>query len=330
MDKSCSLYLIWILILFTKVSLYSQSPQGIPYQGVARNASGAILANQPITLRMSIHDTTTTGTVVYNETHTITTTALGQFSITIGLGTPITATFASINWGNGAKFLQVELSTNAGNSYLDMGTTQFMSVPYALYAGSSSNGVTTHYIGESYGGGIVFYVYDNGQHGLIAATSDQTVNDDAITAVMGYCGTGCVYNLQITPANFKGIGAGMKNSMLLMSQSFKNDRWYSGGSNFVIQTPANYAPLLALNYSSTQNGITYGDWYLPSYHELQLLYNQRNIVGGFNLGSSSSTAIYLSSQNYYQYDVNGFYSIDFSNGNANASNYGRVRAIRTF
>ncbi len=133
-----------LLILLLSFNLNGQSPNAIPYQGVARNASGAILANQPIMLRMSIHDLTATGTVVFKETHSVITSSLGQFSRTIGLGTPITGTFASVDWGNGAKFLQVELSTNAGTSYLDMGTTQFMSVPYALYAENvSANSVAT-------------------------------------------------------------------------------------------------------------------------------------------------------------------------------------------
>lgn len=137
--------IIFIAFILFSTLVKAQSPQGIPYQGIARNASGAILANQPISLRMSIHDATTTGAVVYNETHAVTTTSLGQFSIIIGLGAPSTGTLASVNWGMGAKFLQVELSTNAGSSYLDMGTTQFMSVPYALYAeksGSNSNGAS--------------------------------------------------------------------------------------------------------------------------------------------------------------------------------------------
>ncbi len=310
MGKNYTVYFTLILILITTTYLYSQSPQGIPYQGVARNASGAILANQPITLRMNIHDITTTGTVVYSESHAITTTSLGQFSITIGSGTTITGTLASVNWGNGAKFLQVELSTNAGTSYLDMGTTQFMSVPYALYAGSSANGVTTHYIGESYGGGIVFYVYDNGQHGLIAAPED-------LRGIVGSIYDGLIYwNASGNPTTkASGVKGGLKNTIAL----------YSSGSD---DNPVR----LCFNYNNTID-VRYSDWYLPSLYELQLLYDQKLIVGGFNndpITGGNGYYSYWTSE--YNLNGSGFYLLHFVTGlvSSGVTPYGRARPIRSF
>ncbi len=136
--------LLFILaISFCQLSIincFAQAPQAIPYQGVARNAAGNIIASQPVSLRVSIHDGTAAGTVVYKETHSATTTALGLFNVNIGSGTVLTGIFAAVNWGSGAKFLQVELDPAGGSSYTNMGTTQLNSVPYALYAANGGAG----------------------------------------------------------------------------------------------------------------------------------------------------------------------------------------------
>lgn len=118
---------------------FCQAPQAIPYQAVARDNTGATLPNQPISLRFSLHDVSSGGAIVYQEIQNVTTNNLGLFSINLGQGTPITGTIAAVNWGNGAKFLQVEFDPAGGTNFSDMGTTQFMSVPYALHAGTSTD-----------------------------------------------------------------------------------------------------------------------------------------------------------------------------------------------
>jgi hypothetical protein len=139
-SKGKSLHNILLIVvcvfsfLVTIDKAYSQAPQAIPYQGVARNASGDIRALQNISLRFSIHDGTSTGTIVFRETHNVTTTNLGLFNVNIGSGTRITGTLAGIKWGTGAKFIQVEMDAAGGSAFVDMGTTQLNSVPYALYA----------------------------------------------------------------------------------------------------------------------------------------------------------------------------------------------------
>src|SRR4051812_46099297 len=83
---------------------FAQAPQGIAYQAVARSGSGTLLANHAIRVRFSIHDNTTAGTVVYQETFTPTTNTLGLFNINVGTGTVSIGTFNTINWGTNAKF----------------------------------------------------------------------------------------------------------------------------------------------------------------------------------------------------------------------------------
>ena len=115
----------------------AQAPQAIPYQAIARNSSGTIVASSPVGLRFSIHDSSPTGTVLYTETHTPTTSDQGSFNVNIGQGSVTAGTFTAINWSTNAKYLQVELDVAGGTSYVDMGTQQLLSVPYALYAESA-------------------------------------------------------------------------------------------------------------------------------------------------------------------------------------------------
>src|SRR5688572_237316 len=99
---------------------HAQVPQGIPYQAVARNSSGAVLASQLIKVRFTIHDATATGTIVYQETFNPTTNSLGLFNVNVGTGTVVTGTFNGISWGLNAKFMQVEMDPTGGTSYTDM------------------------------------------------------------------------------------------------------------------------------------------------------------------------------------------------------------------
>lgn len=125
---------ILLVLLFFLIQLNAQSPLAIPYQAVARNASGNLISNQQISIRFSIHDGTAGGTVVYQEKHQVTTSNLGLFNVTIGTGTILSGNMSTIDWAHEKKFIQVELDPSGGNNYIDMGTTQMMSVPFALHA----------------------------------------------------------------------------------------------------------------------------------------------------------------------------------------------------
>jgi uncharacterized protein (TIGR02145 family) len=111
--------------------LFAQAPQGIPYQAVMRNADGSVMANSAVSLTFMIHDGSATGTVVYQESHALTSNTQGLISCVVGNGVVSQGNFANINWGSGDKFLHVMMGTT------DLGTQQMLSVPYALY----SNGV---------------------------------------------------------------------------------------------------------------------------------------------------------------------------------------------
>jgi BclB C-terminal domain-containing protein len=120
-------------------SLFAQTPQLINYQAVVRNNTGAPVVNQNVSLRFSIHNTSSTGTVIYQETQTLSTNALGLVNLQIGGGTVVSGTFSSIQWGTGSKFLQVEADITGGSNYQSLANVQLVSVPYALNAGTSSD-----------------------------------------------------------------------------------------------------------------------------------------------------------------------------------------------
>jgi hypothetical protein len=105
-------------------------PQGIPYQAAARDAQGQSLVNAAVNVRFTLHEGAADGAASYAETHSLTTNSVGLFNTVFGNGTPEQSAFDSINWAATTKFLQVEI--DLGEGYVDMGTTQLLSVPYAL------------------------------------------------------------------------------------------------------------------------------------------------------------------------------------------------------
>lgn len=120
--------------LIAAFNLSAQVPNAFSYQGVARNNTGQPLANQSISIRAGILNSSATGTLVYEETHTTTTNGFGLFTLSIGSGTATTGTFAAIDWAVNTKFLKIEMDATGGNNYTLAGTTQLLSVPYAQFA----------------------------------------------------------------------------------------------------------------------------------------------------------------------------------------------------
>jgi hypothetical protein len=167
-------------------------------------------------------------------------------------------------------------------------------------ATGATGGYPVHTIGESYGGGIVFYVYDGGQHGLIAAIADQS------RGIRWYGGTNTN-----TRARADGVGTGLKNTAIIIANQGPVD----GGA---------FAATVCNEYSVTVGGTTYGDWYLPSKYELNLLYLQRTVVGGF------ADYVYWSST---EIDNGNAWRQNFPSGNHYSANKYRdyyVRAVRAF
>jgi uncharacterized protein (TIGR02145 family) len=133
-----------LILIFSLLLLQSNAqPQKVNYQAVALTAGGQTVKNQAIKLRLSIVDSSATGTVLYTETHQPTTDGSGQFSVFLGGGTSTLGTFSSVPWSNGKdKFLKAEADVTGGTNYVLMGSSQIVSVPYAIAAGSLKEGAT--------------------------------------------------------------------------------------------------------------------------------------------------------------------------------------------
>jgi hypothetical protein len=133
------------MVFFSFLDTTAQIPMAIPYQAVARDASGNLLVNQAVGIRFSIlSDSPSLSTVHYQETHSATTTDLGQINLNIGSGTVSSGTFSAIPWANSNMRLQVEMDPSGGTNYTVTGVTVFGAVPYAFRSGSSElsgNGV---------------------------------------------------------------------------------------------------------------------------------------------------------------------------------------------
>jgi hypothetical protein len=239
-------------LVFIAFGIYAQPPQLIPYQAIARDNSGNPVLNQNIGLRFSIHDQTISGTVVWQESQTVVSNNLGIIVTALGGTTQLT----SVDWGSGAKFLQVEMDIAGGTNYLDMGTQQMMSVPYALYAetsgsvinnGGSGNGSFMHWIGEYFQGGVICHLWKDFQgieHGLIVSIND-----------LGY-------------VNQFSLGSLTPQSQSLGLSTLNNDGFYNS------QISSGGAYDICNNYS--HDG--YGDWYWPSFLEFTTLIYNRFVV----------------------------------------------------
>ncbi|MFV8351503.1 tail fiber domain-containing protein [Flavobacterium sp. XS2P14] len=148
-------------LFFALFSAVAQAPNKMSYQAVVRNTAGVLVANTNVGIQISILQTTATGTAVYIERHTTPTNANGLASIEIGGGTLQSGNFTTINWANGPYFIKTETDPTGGTTYSISGTSQMLSVPYALFAANSwglnGNAATaTSFIGTTNNADLVF------------------------------------------------------------------------------------------------------------------------------------------------------------------------------
>jgi microcystin-dependent protein len=130
-------YLVFGLMLLLLTHANAQSPDLMNYQAVVRNSGGQPILNDTVSLRFTIHDSAVNGVTRFQEVQHLATNQFGLVNAAIGV---VSGNLGTINWGNGTKFLQVEIDPANGLNFTDMGTTQLLSVPYALYAANSAPG----------------------------------------------------------------------------------------------------------------------------------------------------------------------------------------------
>lgn len=313
-----------ILLLTLSLSLLNfvnaqTPPNAFNYSAVARNAAGQPIATTTIGIQITILKTSPAGVSQYSENHFVNTDAFGLFNLVIGAGAVQSGSMGTIDWSNDNYYLQVGMDAAGSTNFLTMGTTQLLSVPYALHAktaesivgGGTGGGGFTHYIGEEFGGGVVFHLWKDAQgveHGLIVDKTDLSTaqvwsNIDAT----------------LIGASAQSIWDGLSNSNAIVGQAGHTSS----------------ASALCLN---STNGAQ-SDWYLPSVQELNMLWNNYYTVARSLTQISGATQ--LQTAYYYwsstEFGISSAWYFNFGNGTANDFGYYgvkgdsfHVRAVRAF
>jgi len=314
MKKIFTLLIPVVLAILITTNGIAQVPEKMSYQAVVRNASGQLVTDTKVGVRIRIqkyiiglppsyHD-------VYIETHSYyKTNENGLLTLMIGDGETVTGTFADIDWSDGIYYIYTEIAPEGGSNYTIKGRSQLLSVPYALHA----KNVKTYKVGDFAQGGIVFWVDETGQHGLVAAKKDQYSENE----IQWYNGS-----YTNTEADGDGVYAGEMNTMLIIANQGSNSNDYAAG--------------VCSNCEITESGVTYGDWYLPSKEELNLMYQNKATIDATAQANGGSVFASGWFSNYWS-------STEISNNDAWCQNFGgggqancdkaggrRVRAIRAF
>jgi len=283
----------------------AQVPARISYQAVLRNSNDQLITNQTVGIRISIINIF--NQAVYAERHTTTTNANGLISIEIGGGEMSSGSLEDIEWNQGSYRLKTETDPSGGTQYTIKGTTNILAVPYAFEANharvADSLAPGRLKIGDRYQGGIIFWLDNTGEHGLIVDSITHAAKWN--NGVNRYIG-----------ATADGYYGGRINTDLILASQLKD----ATGGYFA-------AKHCMMNGYMEQE--PYYDWYLPSKSELRLMYEQKNLIPGL-----TDTGFFWSSTEslrppYWEFAD----ALDFSNGQIERQDKStelKYRCIRSF
>ncbi len=216
------------LLTLLSVLLDAQAPALIPYQAIARNAAGEPLVSATLNSRFTIHDGAATGTSVWQELQTVTTSALGLFTVQLGSSVALTG----VDWDAGAKFMQVEI--DLGQGFVDIGTQQLLSVPYALHAGNVSLNVSAT--------GDTLFVGD-GDFVIIPGISQ--ANSYTTGTTLHSCGTSNVHNPNLTYGSMTDQEGNLYKTIVIGTQEWMAENLKSS---------------IYRNGDAIQTGLSNADW----------------------------------------------------------------------
>ncbi len=332
-------------------TLMGQTPLKVSYQAIIRDAGELLIVNQPVGIRISVMD----GAVaVYTETHSATTNENALVGLELGAGTPLTGTFAGIDWSDGPYSLKSEIDLTGGTTYTITRTDQILSLPYAFNAKVTGSFSTADY------NDLSNLPVRDGSETRVSAGTNITISGSGTLAtpyVVGVSGGGASYSHLIGELYQGGIivavwkEAGVEKGLIASvtdvgtstwsnitgtligatAQSFRDGKT---NSDAILAQPGHIggAAMLCDIYTNPDNGTgIYSDWYLPAAWELNMCYDAaiaiNTILGdanGFLFNSYWSSTEYSSTRAYI---------FSFSNGNASfslKSNSFQVRAVRRF
>ena len=346
------LLLVSALLFGAVLSLQAQAPQAIQYQTIIRNAAGEVVMDQNVSLQLTIRQGSATGTPTYQETHSVTTNSFGLVNLQIGRGdTGATLNdFSGIDWSMGPYYLEVGLDLTGGSSYTVMGTTQLLSVPYALYAETANvPGVPGPPGADGADGAPGADGADgaDGTDGADGADGNTVLNGTVNPTNEGADGD---FYINTTTKEIFGPKAGgiWPSSGTSLVGSAASAPTYDigdkalGGTVFYVNSDgthglvaANQDQYASVNWYNAHDelnnpnkhddaGKEYFDWRLPTKWELNEMYDKRSDIGGFDFNIYWSSTEVDSSDAWYQ----NFFTSSQLDGPKGDN--GRVRAVRAF
>jgi hypothetical protein len=258
------IFTILTAVLLT-ATLWAQSPEKMSYQAVIRNSNDALVTNQSVGMQISILQSSAGGTVVYMETQTPTTNTNGLVSIEIGGGTVVNGNFSAIDWANGPYFIKTETDPVGGTSYTITGTSQLLSVPYALHAKEVENIDYSQITNTpTINGSETIINVGKGINISGTGTSGDpyVISENTPTYTIGLNEDLGGYVFYVTPDGKHGLVAETQDQ----STSCK---W--NNAQDTISDPVNHSTA----------GRNFTDWRLPTKFELNLMYSQKANIDGF-------------------------------------------------
>lgn len=275
-------FYIIITALFISILTFGQVPQAFKYQAVVRDTSGAVIADQLVSLRISLLKGSVDGQVVYSEIQDISTNKLGLVNLEIGRGLVTTGNFGDISWGDDIYFIKIELDISGGMNYIFMGTSQLLAVPYALYAETAGNqGSSGDLYWKPTTGGIY---YNEGKVGINKANPLYTLD---LNGTLNVTGDGKISNVfQVGTSKFivsstglVGIGTNTPEVMLQIegASNYQDNRTFFKIHNRSIDDYSNVGIMLTAGNESSFGALTHqSDTYSifnNSYHDNTILWN---------------------------------------------------------
>ncbi len=238
---------LFLMFCIAGLMAFAQSPQSFQYQSVVRDGNGDIVVNQSVSFQISLISGSPTGTVEYTETHAATTNGFGLVSLAIGEGTLVSGSFAGIDWSSAPHFIKVEVDITGGTSYVDMGTNQLLSVPYALNSKTSEDAFSGNYADLTGApANVSQFANDAGYLSSFTEVDGDVTNELQVLSISNdtiYLSNGGIVKL---PAGFSGNYSDLTGAPTNVSQ-FTNDAGYLNSFTEVDGDVTNELQLLSIS-----------------------------------------------------------------------------------